>query len=99
MNGASVELPVAIASLFTTGNLIIHIGDVAAHERAPRSWLTRSIERFAFSRARHVVTGAPLRRPEIMPFEEYPNEKFAEYEASWQAHIRTIEDIFLHAKS
>lgn len=99
MNGASVELPVAIASLVTAGTLIIRIGDAAAHERARRNWRTGSIEQFTFSRARRVVIDAPRSRPEIMPLEAYPKEEFAAYEASWQAHLHTLEDIFNHAKS
>ncbi len=97
LNGSSVELPLALASLVVSRPLIIHIGDPAAHERAQKNRLLRTIERFAFSRAHRVLSDMPDTRPEIIPFEPFPKEKFAAYESSWDAHIRMLEDLFNHA--
>ena len=98
MNGASVELPVALLSLFMSRPLIIRIGDTAAHERARSGWL-RSIERSAFARAHRVITDGPAPRPEILPFEAFPAEKLGAYERSWEEHLRMLEDLFTHARS
>ena len=97
VNGASVELPAALVSLFSSSPLIIRIGDRAAHERAQNNIVAGLIERFAFSRARDVIEDAPKVRPEIIPFEPYPAEQFAAYEQSWDAHLRTLEKLFTHA--
>jgi hypothetical protein len=99
LNGASVELPVALVSLIIRRPLIIRIGDTAAHTRAQEQWALRRIERFAFSRARRVVTDAPGTRPEILPFEPFPTEKMSAYEQSWKSHLRTLENAFTYALS
>lgn len=96
-NGASVELPVGLISLFNKRPLIMHIGDRAAHSRAQINPILRYIERFTFSRARKVITDIPLSKPEIIPFEPFPAEKLAAYERSWNAHLRVLEDMFSHA--
>lgn len=96
-NGASIEMPLGLLSLFTKRLFIVHIGDPAAHARAKTKMVLRNIEKFIFSRARNVITDAPLPRPEIMPFEPFPAEKFAAYEHSWNTHIRMLEDVFTHA--
>ncbi len=98
MNGASVELPVALLSLFMSRPLIVRIGDMAAHERARSGWL-RSIERSAFTRARRVITDGPAPRPEILPFETFPAEQLGTHERSWEEHLRMLEDLFTHARS
>jgi len=99
MNGTSVELPVALMSYVVRRPLIVRIGDTAAHTRAQQKWFSRFVERFAFSRAERVIDDAPLIKPEIIPFEPFPTEKFTAHEESWDAHIRVLEDAFNHASS
>ncbi len=97
MNGASVELPIALAALFTGRPVVFHIGDIAAHERAKQSRTLRLIERFAFSHAKRTLNDSPDTRPEIILLEPFPAERMAAYEKSWRAHIDTLEDTFSHA--
>lgn len=96
MNGASVEFPVSLATLFTNRPLIFYIGDVAAHERAKHSDVLRLIERFAFARAKNVLTDTPQARPEVMPFQPFPTGEMEAYARSWDAHVRILEDSFSH---
>lgn len=97
MNGASVELPVAFTSFIFKRPIIIRIGDTAAHARTRTRWLPSVIERLAFKRAKRVIDDSPLARPEVLPLESFPNEKFSAYELSWDVHTRLLEDIFRHA--
>lgn len=95
-NGASVELPAGVAAFFLRRPLVIRIGDTAAHERAKNRPFLRAIERFAFARARAVVGYEPLVKPEILPFEPYPDAALSSYEEEWKRHIETLEKIFTH---
>ena len=95
-NGASVELPAGIISLFSHKPLILHIGDRAAADRARTSSMLSLIMRFTEGRARAVVTDVPLVRPEILPFEPRPDAKLAAYEASWKEHIVILENALRH---
>ncbi len=99
MNGASVELPLALASFFISSPVVIRIGDAAAHERTKKNQLAQIIERFAFSRARRVIADGPRPRPELLPFAAFPNEALDAHGQSWNSHLRTLEDIFNHAVS
>ncbi|MFA6408216.1 MAG: glycosyltransferase [Candidatus Paceibacterota bacterium] len=98
-NGASVELPAGLVSLFSARPLIMHVGDLVAHKRAQTSLALRSIEHFARSRAKTVITDSPLPKPEILPLDIIPIDKLAAYERSWSEHLRKLEDIFKHATS
>lgn len=95
-NGASVELPAGLVALFVHRPLYLHIGDAAGHEQSLRDRLRSFIERFVRARARKVISDSPAPRPEILPFESYPNATFSEYEASWQEHIRMLTSLFAH---
>lgn len=98
-NGAAIELPAGLVSLFGKQSLVMHIGDSAAHERAQTNFKLRSIERFAHSRAREIIADSPLPKPEILPLEPSPVDKLAAYERSWSAHLDKLEEIFGHAVS
>jgi|SRR3989344_760047 len=96
MNGASVELPVALTAFVTGRPIIFHVGDTAAHERAKQSRVLQLIERSAFAHAKRVLSDSPDTRPEIIPFESFPAKKMATYERSWQTHTNALEDTFSH---
>jgi hypothetical protein len=97
-NGASVELPLTIVSFLSRTPILLHIGDERAHKKAAGSARLKTIEKAAMQSARKVVTDSPLERPEILPFEPYPTNEFAAYEASWQKHLETLEDLFIYAR-
>lgn len=44
---------------------------------------------------KYSVIPRPLPRPEINPLQQYPYKEFAEYEASWNAHITNLTKTFL----
>lgn len=98
-NGAAIELPAGLVSLFGKRPLILHIGDPAAHERARTNFGLRSIERFVRSRAREIIADSPLPKPEILPLEPSPVDELAAFERSWSAHLEKLEEIFDHALS
>jgi len=95
-NGASVELPMVLVSLLTHKRFILHIGDKASRERATHSVPLRYIETFAIKQAGEIVTDTPPPKPEILPFEDRSEEKLTEYNASWDTHIKMLENIFKH---
>ena len=95
-NGASVELPVSIVTLFTRVPLILRIGDKTAHTRAEKRPLFHVIERIAQKHATHVVTDTPLSKPEWLPFKEISTEEQNAYETSWEEHIDELERLFAH---
>ncbi|HVW82858.1 MAG TPA: hypothetical protein VHC68_02875 [Candidatus Paceibacterota bacterium] len=89
INGASVELALlpGIAAPF-----IFSLADKAAQARGGL------LARRARAQARALLREVPPPRPEILPLEPYPAEEIAEYEASWSAHLDTIETILNHAR-
>lgn len=93
-NGASVELPVYIASLFFHIPIVMHLGDKAAHSYAQKNGLYRLIERLANSSAKDTINDMPLPRPEIMPFEDMPAEAITAYEHSWDEHVGKLNALF-----
>ena len=95
-NGPSVELPVAIVALLTNTPLYVHLGDQAAHGRAQKHFVIRTIERFFLLQAKQTVPHSPLSRPEILPFEARPNKELANFEQSWQEHISILKNILKH---
>lgn len=97
-NGASVELPLVIASFVSRTPILLHMGDQRAHKKAAYSTALKNIEKAALKSAKKIVTDSPLKRPEILPFAPYPTNEFAAYEASWQKHQEMLEDLFIYAK-
>ena len=88
-NGPSVELPVAVVNFFLRRPLVARWGDEAAHTYAQKKFMRRTVERLAFGGAK-IVTGSPLPRPEILPFEPQPTDALAAWEESWQMHLREL---------
>lgn len=86
LNGPSTELP----TLFTSIKTIFHIADYRAHEHAEESSVRSFIESKILDKST-LLTSTPVPRPEILPFEEYPSEAFAEYEASWNEHLTELK--------
>lgn len=97
-NGASVELPLVVASFMSRTPILLHLGDQRAHAKAAQSAALKNIEKAALSSAKKIVTDSPLERPEILPFTQYPINEFAAYDASWQKHLAELEDLFIYAK-
>jgi hypothetical protein len=92
-NGASVELPLFLASRIRKIPYIVHRGDLSAHEFAQKKILLRSLERFIEKESIAVITSNPLSRPETLPFET-PSDT-AMYEESWRAHLKEINAYLL----
>lgn len=95
-NGPSVEVPLLLTLLFSRTPLIFHIGDPAAHEYAQQHFLRRMIENLVIRRAKTVIEEKPHERPEILPFQPYPQEELDAYERSWNAHMRKLTNTFTH---
>lgn len=97
-NGASIELPMIVASFFTRTPIIFHIGDKSAHTHTHKQSLRKYIELSLRRRARTTIEEALVVRPEILPFVPYPEQAFAEYNASWKKHLEHLDSIFAHAR-
>lgn len=96
-NGASVELPLTLVSLFVRKPFVIRIGDTRAAEHAARHTVLGAIHRLALRRARTTITDTPRPRPEVLPFVSAPTEAQHAYEASWGEHIKKLLESFNHA--
>jgi glycosyl transferase family 4 len=97
-NGASVELPLLLVKLMSRVPVILHLGDERSRRRAAQGGFLRMIENAAKKHAKKIVANSPAPRPEILPFEDYPTNAMAVYEASWQRHLEELGDIFIYAK-
>lgn len=96
-NGPSVELPLGIFRLLKRKALILHIGDKEARKYSENRSYLRLITRFIGES--EVVTDTPIKRPEILPFDEVPSAEISRYEESWKKHVRLLNNIFeKHAK-
>lgn len=93
-NGASVELPSVIVAILTRRPFLIHLGDKTAVSHSAENFFYKKIHSFAKKRAISEITDTPLSRPEILPFGLPPNEELIKYRASWEAHIKKLEEIF-----
>jgi hypothetical protein len=93
-NGASVELPALLVAYITGCTLLIHLGDMDAHERAQKNILYRFLERAACKRARAVIESSPLPHPELFPLEVMPTESMEAYRTSWMEHLAFISPLF-----
>lgn len=93
-NGASVELPSAIATLITRTPLIMHTADPRAYQAAHQNLLRFLVQRSVYWLARVVVTDMPLPKPEILPFG--PPANTAAFEESWKQHSQLLAASFTH---
>ncbi len=94
-NGPSVELPAGIVLRVLRRRTIVHVGDDGALQRTGTSKFSAFTHHFLLSRAYKVLTKGPLDRPEILPFEPYPDAKFKAYEESWEEHLATLDSLFV----
>jgi hypothetical protein len=97
-NGASVELPLVLATFFMRTPVIFCISDKAVHKYNSKHALRRLIEQLAERHSRTVVKEIPPERPEILPFGPQPTEEQETYETAWEAHLEMLRRIFNHGK-
>ncbi len=106
-NGVSVELPLVLISPFWRRKLILAISDTKASVYT--NYLQTSIHKLACMCARTVITQEgiptpiihknifsipyPTLKPEILPFVPHPTDAQAQYNASWDAHIKALHNI------
>lgn len=96
-NGPSVELPLGFVMLFVRKHFIFHLGDTTAHTYAQTHPWRLHLEKFVSSKADAVFTDHPLKRPEILPLESYPETEMREYQASWEKHLEKFSNILTYA--
>jgi len=96
-NGASVELPAALVTAVLSRPFFIHSGDKAAEARSSQKFFLGKIRRFAKRQAVREISDTPLDRPEILPFDLPSNGTKAEYDSSWDKHIKQLLENFEHA--
>lgn len=95
-NGPSVELPTILISLIARRPFVMHIGDKAASKRAEKNTFLQYIGRVARKRARAVIIDIPIKRPEVLPFQQVSTAERAAYDASWETHVNSLMGIFTH---
>ena len=97
-NGASVELPIIIVSIFTGIPIVFSISDIMAHERASRGGILGFIENLALKKSVSIVKNFPIKKPIIYPFEPKNKNEWDKYESSWTEHINSLEKIFKNGR-
>lgn len=93
-NGASAELPAAIAALISGKKFFMGLSDRGAIERSKNGFLLRLANNLVKKATYAEVNEMPDSRPEILPFHEYPKMQMEKYESSWQIHIDNLEKLF-----
>ena len=96
-NGASVEFPIWIISLFVKKTIIFHIGDKTAYRNAQKNILLKNIQKLAFNRAAKIIRDIPLKKPEVLPFKEVSLSEKEAYATSWSKHIQLLIENFKNA--
>jgi len=96
-NGASVELPAAMATAILRRPFFIHSGDKVAEARSSKKFFLGKIRRFAKRQAVGEIGDTPIDRPEILPFGLPSKGTKAEYDESWNKHIKQLLENFEHA--
>lgn len=108
-NGASIEFPLVLVSLFAGTPYMLRLGDGEAQNRAKKSFVLGFIERMAIKNARTVIVPThqlfagihttviddPLVKPEIHPFTNSPVD-LSTHEESWNIHIAKLNKLFSH---
>ncbi len=95
-NGPSTELPVGLVALVSNTPLIMHIGDQIAHKRISNNMFKQIIEKFAFHKAKTIITDSPIKLPEIIPFEDKSLIAQNLYNISWKKHVSILERAFIN---
>lgn len=91
-NGASVELPVLLMSLFTSVSIIFHKGDARANTAAENNVMHGILQKTLALRAKKVIHEELIETPEIIPFLPYPEKEFEAYENFWKHHMQSINE-------
>jgi hypothetical protein len=110
VNGPSVELPLFIAHLFRKTKVFFLLGDETALTHARTSLLHKIIFRLACVSAHKILVysdnkTAPQKkslvpvphltsRPEILPFQDFPEDAMKQYSLSWEQHITSLTKLF-----
>lgn len=96
-NGASTEFAGGIVARLISKPFIMHIGDVAAHERTKQSIRDRILEAFLSRRAASVINDPPPHKPEILPFTERLSDEQTSYDTWWSNHIARLNELMTYA--
>ncbi len=91
-NGSAAELPGLIAHLSTRTPLLFEYSDINEYRKKNRNMVRHLLDRTMQRYARHIFTDIPLKRPEILPLEPYPQIALEQYEHTWKQHIARIEN-------
>lgn len=94
LNGASVELPASIALALTRRRAVVVCADQADSEARTARPLLRTLGRFV-ERGRETISEVPPPRPEILPFEAYPEEALRAHEDAWRRHLQQLKEKLL----
>lgn len=90
VNGASVEVPLLLASLYAARPYLLVMRDEDARMRAERSLFHRMLLTLVEKRAKKVLRAFPPLRPELLPLAPPPTAALEAYEEAWRAHICEI---------
>lgn len=94
-NGPSVEVPAAIALLFSSKRTLLHIGDARASARLSQSRLLSFIHTRLRARC-GVIETTPPPKPELLPLDPYPTDAMAKYEEKWNELLAGLETRYAH---
>ncbi len=104
-NGVSTELPTLLASFVSRKPILLHISDLKANQKMPRTIIHKAIHTILKKRTTVTLTTQPncpncvyvdnpISRPEIHPLEDFPEKDMAEYELYWKKNLATFEALF-----
>lgn len=100
-NGPSVELPALLVSIITRTPVILTMSD----RRATLSKLPLYIHLHRILKKRAIAvfadnleTHMPPNKPEILPFQPYPETEMQQYTDAWTNHLQTLETYLQNVK-
>ncbi|MHB1117949.1 MAG: glycosyltransferase family protein [Minisyncoccota bacterium] len=94
-NGASVELPTLLITSIIKKPFVFFETDINARKRAGVNFFLKILRYAILHRACAIITNIPSPKPEILPFDAYPEENFLKYETEWNIHLETLSKITL----
>lgn len=86
-SGISAEIPTVIARAIKPVPIWVRITTPA------KGTLRGAVRSLMMRESREIRAGDALVRPEVHPFEEFPSEAFATYEAEWKKHLSDLTTI------
>lgn len=91
-NGASVELPSAIAAFILRKPLIVGVSDKEADKlNTEKRWIYKKINDLYKANSSVIIFDFPSERPEILPFKTDINVELDKYEREWMEHLDKLE--------